>query len=64
MNPYNEIRDACLGKHRLLTYGAFTLTPIPTDSLQLPTFHERDLLKDYAIRFKDWYKSSLFLTKR
>lgn len=56
--------DACLGKYRLLTYGAFTLTPIPTDSLQLPTFHERDLLKDYAIRFKDWYKSSLFLTKR
>lgn len=58
-----EEAESCFRKYRLLAYGAFASGTMPSDSLQFPVFHEYDLLKDYAAKFKDWYQCGLFLTQ-
>lgn len=57
-----EEAESCFRKYRLLAYGAFASGTMPSDSLRSPVFHEDDLLKDYAVKFKEWYQYELFLT--
>lgn len=59
-----EEAESCLRKYRLLEHGAFAMKDKPLDSLKLEPFHERDLWKEYAIRFKTWYRSDLFVIGR
>ena len=59
-----EEAESYFSKYRLLSYGAFASSTVPSDSLQLPVFHDNDLLKDYALKFKEWYQYDLFLMRR